>query len=236
MDPRFTPARRLQEKARNRDSDVDISELQAFAAGEAAFPGGAASPPPASPPRPTAVVAPPPRLTAVPPRPPAPRSTEKPDADRLLAEAGPVRRAGPRRRDRAREPGDGQKPGNPEAPRDRREGGRPEPPSRLVAGRANAMRPWTKEGCWTRAEVERHPRARRRPSGDANPEKRPRPRPPRKRRGRDSDFSPTRRTRPRCPHPSRGRLRGPRRGRHRTGDLRPGGLPSGVLHRDRRSG
>jgi hypothetical protein len=31
MDPRFTPAQQLREKARNKDSDVDISELQAFA-------------------------------------------------------------------------------------------------------------------------------------------------------------------------------------------------------------
>src|SRR5215471_12471395 len=69
MDPRFTPARRLQEKARNRDSDVDISELQAYASGEAP----AAVPPPA---RPAAVAA------------PAPARPEQPDADRLLAEAG----------------------------------------------------------------------------------------------------------------------------------------------------
>src|SRR5262245_21094808 len=87
MDPRFTPARRLQEKARNRDSDVDISELQAFAAGEAAFTSGAT--PPAPPPKPTPV-APPPRLTAVPPPtpPPAPPARPAKDADRLLAEAG----------------------------------------------------------------------------------------------------------------------------------------------------
>ena len=38
MDPRFTPARRLQEKASNRDSDVDISELEAIASGAAAGP------------------------------------------------------------------------------------------------------------------------------------------------------------------------------------------------------
>ncbi|HEV8117338.1 MAG TPA: tetratricopeptide repeat protein, partial [Thermoanaerobaculia bacterium] len=82
MDPRFTPAKRLQEKARNRDSDVDISELQAFAAGEAPFPGGAApSAPSPAPLRPTAV--PPPAPVA-----PAPARPEKPDADRLLAEAG----------------------------------------------------------------------------------------------------------------------------------------------------
>lgn len=68
MDPRFTPARRLQEKVRNRDSNVDISELQA-----AANPGTAASPSPAA--------APP--ASAPPPPPPV----EKPDTRRLLAEA-----------------------------------------------------------------------------------------------------------------------------------------------------
>jgi tetratricopeptide (TPR) repeat protein len=74
MDPRFTPARRLQEKARNRDSDVDISDLQAIAAGEA--PGGPAPVPPPSPPKPAPAAAPP-------PLPPA----EKPDPARLVAEA-----------------------------------------------------------------------------------------------------------------------------------------------------
>jgi tetratricopeptide (TPR) repeat protein len=67
MDPRFTPARRLQEKVRNRDSNVDISELQA-----AANPSTATSPSPAAPP-------------ASPPPPPPP--VEKPDTRRLLAEA-----------------------------------------------------------------------------------------------------------------------------------------------------
>ena len=79
MDPRFTPARRLQEKARNRDSDVDISELQAFAAGQAPAP---AAPAPATPPPARPAAAPPP------PPPPAPARPEKPDTDRLLAEAG----------------------------------------------------------------------------------------------------------------------------------------------------
>ena len=46
MDPRFTPARRLQEKARNRDSDVDISELQAFANPPARTPAAAPTPGP----------------------------------------------------------------------------------------------------------------------------------------------------------------------------------------------
>jgi tetratricopeptide (TPR) repeat protein len=68
MDPRFTPARRLQEKVRNRDSNVDISELQAVA-----NPATAASPSPAA--------APP--ASAPPPPPPV----EKPDTRRLLAEA-----------------------------------------------------------------------------------------------------------------------------------------------------
>ena len=71
MDPRFTPARRLQEKARNRDSDVDISELQAFASGEA------------PPPKPALAAVP-----APPPPPPAPARPQPPDSDRLLAEAG----------------------------------------------------------------------------------------------------------------------------------------------------
>ncbi len=65
MDPRFTPAQRLREKARNQDSDVDISELQALAN----------PPPPGSQP-------------AAPPPPPAaqPRA-EKPEPRHLLAEA-----------------------------------------------------------------------------------------------------------------------------------------------------
>ena len=68
MDPRFTPARRLQEKVQNRDSNVDISELEA-----AANPATAASRSPAA--------APP--ASAPPPPPPV----EKPDTRRLLAEA-----------------------------------------------------------------------------------------------------------------------------------------------------
>ncbi len=65
MDPRFTPAQRLREKARNPDSDVDISELQALANPPApGSPAAAPSPPPAAQPRP-----------------------EKPDPRRLLAEA-----------------------------------------------------------------------------------------------------------------------------------------------------
>src|ERR1700693_5589085 len=71
MDPRFTPARRLQEKVRNRDSNVDISELQAAAAAGAR----ASHPRAAAPPAPT------------PPRPTPPPPVEKPDARRLLAEA-----------------------------------------------------------------------------------------------------------------------------------------------------
>jgi tetratricopeptide (TPR) repeat protein len=58
MDPRFTPARRLQEKVRNRDSDVDISELQA-----AANPATAASPSPAAAP-PASPAPPPPSVAA----------------------------------------------------------------------------------------------------------------------------------------------------------------------------
>ncbi len=67
MDPRFTPAQRLREKARNRNSDVDISDLQAFA-----NPPAAASP----------AIAPAP----LPQRPAGP-AAEKPDPRRLLAEA-----------------------------------------------------------------------------------------------------------------------------------------------------
>lgn len=68
MDPRFTPARRLQEKVRNRDSNVDISELQAAAdlATVASQSPAAAAP-----------------VSAPPPPPPV----EKPDTRRLLAEA-----------------------------------------------------------------------------------------------------------------------------------------------------
>ncbi len=67
MDPRFTPAQRLREKARNRDSDVDISELQAVVSPQApGSPAGAPRPAPAP---------------AAEPRP------EKPDPRRLLAEA-----------------------------------------------------------------------------------------------------------------------------------------------------
>jgi tetratricopeptide (TPR) repeat protein len=65
MDPRFTPAQRLREKARNPDSDMDISELQALA-----NPPTPGSPAPAPPPPPAAQ-----------PRP------EKPEPGRLLAEA-----------------------------------------------------------------------------------------------------------------------------------------------------
>jgi tetratricopeptide (TPR) repeat protein len=69
MDPRFTPARRLQEKVRNRDSDIDISELQAAAnPATAPSPSPAATAPPAS-------------------APPPPHPAGKPDAPRLLAEA-----------------------------------------------------------------------------------------------------------------------------------------------------
>jgi tetratricopeptide (TPR) repeat protein len=73
MDPRFTPARRLQEKARNRNSDVDISELQAIASGEASAAPAAA--PPSQPKAAPAVAVP------TPPR------AEKPDPERLAAEA-----------------------------------------------------------------------------------------------------------------------------------------------------
>ena len=73
MDPRFTPARRLQEKARNRNSDVDISELEAIASGEA--PAVPAAPPPS------------PSKAAPAPAPPPPPRAEKPDPDRLAAEA-----------------------------------------------------------------------------------------------------------------------------------------------------
>jgi tetratricopeptide (TPR) repeat protein len=68
MDPRFTPARQLQEKARNPYSNVDISDLEA--AVSAAAPADALAPP-----------APPPAAPAA--APPA----EKPDPQRLLAEA-----------------------------------------------------------------------------------------------------------------------------------------------------
>src|SRR5512141_2819059 len=50
MDPRFTPARRLQEKARNRDSDVDVSELEALLSGPETPPPVKPAPPPAAPP------------------------------------------------------------------------------------------------------------------------------------------------------------------------------------------
>ena len=88
MDPRFTPAQRLREKARNREADVDISDLQAFANPPAP---GTAPPPPG---RPAAAPPPPPRPAAAPspvPSPPpaaaAPPREEKPDPRRLLAEA-----------------------------------------------------------------------------------------------------------------------------------------------------
>ena len=73
MDPRFTPARRLQEKVRNRDSDVDISELQAMVdPGTAGV--GPAPPPPA---RPVPAEAR-----------PTPAREDKPDVESLLAESG----------------------------------------------------------------------------------------------------------------------------------------------------
>jgi len=50
MDPRFTPAQRLREKARNQDSDVDISELQALANPPPPGSQPAAPPPPSQPP------------------------------------------------------------------------------------------------------------------------------------------------------------------------------------------
>ena len=68
MDPRFTPARQLQEKARNPYSNVDISDLEA-AVGPGA-PAGAPAPP--APPSAGPAAAPP---------------AEKPDPQRLLAEA-----------------------------------------------------------------------------------------------------------------------------------------------------
>lgn len=67
MDPRFTPAQRLREKARNRDSAVDISDLEAMASPQAPGSPAAASPPA--------------------PAPAAERRPEKPDPQRLLAEA-----------------------------------------------------------------------------------------------------------------------------------------------------
>ena len=67
MDQRFTPAQRLREKVRNRNSDVDISDLMAFA-----------NPP--APPGPTVAPAPAPEPA------PEPR-VERPDPRRLLAEA-----------------------------------------------------------------------------------------------------------------------------------------------------
>ena len=75
MDPRFTPARQLQEKARNPYSNVEISDLEA-AVGPGA-PAGApapAAPPPAGP-------------AAAPAAPPAAPPAEKPDPQLLLAEA-----------------------------------------------------------------------------------------------------------------------------------------------------
>ena len=74
MDPRFTPARRLQEKARNRDSDVDISELQAIGDPAAAGNAPAAASPAPERPAPAAAPAPPPHV-------------EKPDPASLLAGA-----------------------------------------------------------------------------------------------------------------------------------------------------
>ncbi len=66
MDPRFNPAQRLRERARNRHSDVDISDLEAFANPS----------PPGSP----AAVSPSPPATAA-------RRAEKPEPQRLLDEA-----------------------------------------------------------------------------------------------------------------------------------------------------
>ena len=68
MDPRFTPARQLQEKARNPYSNVDISDLEA--AVSLGAPAGASAP---TPPPPTGPAAAPP--------------AERPDPQRLLAEA-----------------------------------------------------------------------------------------------------------------------------------------------------
>jgi tetratricopeptide (TPR) repeat protein len=71
MDPRFTPAQRLREKARNRDSDVDVSELQALVSPQA--PGSPAAPRSSAP--------------APAPAPAAEPRPGKPDPQRLLAEA-----------------------------------------------------------------------------------------------------------------------------------------------------
>src|SRR5437870_664014 len=78
MDPRFTPAKRLQEKARNRDSDVDITDLQALVDPEAA----GAAPAPASPPAPAASSARATAATATAHRPETP-----PELPELLAKA-----------------------------------------------------------------------------------------------------------------------------------------------------
>jgi tetratricopeptide (TPR) repeat protein len=67
MDPRFTPAQRLREKARNRDSAVDISDLEAMVSPQAPGSPAAASPPA--------------------PAPAGERRPDKPDPQRLLAEA-----------------------------------------------------------------------------------------------------------------------------------------------------
>ncbi len=63
MDPRFTPARRLQEKARNPKAEVDVSELQAVVG-----PPASAAPPR----RETGAVAPPPSAETRPAPPPTP--------------------------------------------------------------------------------------------------------------------------------------------------------------------
>ncbi len=74
MDPRFTPAQKLRDKARNRESDVDIAELRALVTPPQ--PGSPAPIPP--PPAPVRAAAPPP---------PPERRAEKADSQRLLAEA-----------------------------------------------------------------------------------------------------------------------------------------------------
>lgn len=75
MDPRFAPARQLQEKARNPYSNVEISDLEAAVSpGAPAGPPAPAAPPPAGP-------------AAAPAGPAAAPPAEKPDPQRLLAEA-----------------------------------------------------------------------------------------------------------------------------------------------------
>jgi tetratricopeptide (TPR) repeat protein len=75
MDPRFAPARQLQEKARNPYSEVDIADLEA-----AASLGAPAGPSPAKPGAPSSTEPPPSAPAAAPP-------AEMPDPQRLLAEA-----------------------------------------------------------------------------------------------------------------------------------------------------